>query len=54
MWGWRAQTTEAEKLKKKSKEFEDRVAEYFAYFKKQMPFNYSGALDFELWTPTWP
>ena len=42
----KAQTTEAEKLKIKSKQFQDRVEEYFAYFKKHMPFQYTGKRSF--------
>ena len=41
----KAQTAEAEKLKKKSKEFEERVAEFFAYFKKEMPFTFTEQYD---------
>ena len=41
----KAQTVEAEKLKKESKEFESVVEESFAYFKKNMPFAYSENYD---------
>ncbi len=41
----KAQTAEAEKLKKESKEFETVVEESFAYFKKHMPFVYSENYD---------
>ena len=41
----KAQTVEAEKLKKESKEFETIVEESFAHFKKNMPFAYSENYD---------
>lgn len=40
-----AQTEEANKIKAQSKQFEERVAEFFAHFKKTMPFQYTEDYD---------
>jgi dynein heavy chain len=40
-----AQTEEANKIKIRAKDFETRVADFFAYFKKTMPFGYFEKYD---------
>jgi dynein heavy chain len=40
-----AQTEEANKIKQRSKEFEVQVADFFAHFKKVMPFDYRENVD---------